>query len=63
MPQKTRFESVPLDVVKKVVEKEIEQTKQAADPDQETSLAKLQQLEKLVAAKETASRNGHRRKI
>ena len=63
MPQKTRFESVSLDVVKKVVAQEIEQAREKSEPDQETSMAKLKQLEKLVADKKTVSRNGHRRKI
>ena len=63
MPQKTKFESVSLDVVKKVVEQEIEQAREESEPDREISVAKLKQLEKLVAGKKTASRNGHRRKI
>jgi uncharacterized protein HemX len=63
MPQKTRFESVSLDVVRKVVAQEIEQARAKSEPDQETSVANLKQLEKLVAGKKTVSRNGHRRKI
>ena len=62
MLRKTRFEQVPLEVVKKVLKDEIKRAEEKIEPDQETNLAELKQQEKLLATAHKRHTNGTRRK-
>ena len=62
MPRKTRYEQVPLEVVKRVVKEEIRRAVENLDPEQETYLAELKQQEKLLATANKSHANGKARK-
>jgi len=59
MPRKTRYEQVPLELVKRVIKKEIER---AEDLEQATNLEELRQQEKLLATANKGRTNGTGRK-
>jgi hypothetical protein len=61
MLRKTRFQQVPLEVVKKVLKDEIKRAEEKIEPDQETNLAELKQQEKLLATANKGRTNGTRR--
>jgi len=54
MLRKTRFQQVPLEVVKKVLKDEIKRTEETVEPE-ESNLAELKQQERLLAAANKAA--------
>ena len=61
MLRKTRFQQVPLEVVKKVLKDEIKRTEETVEPE-ESNLAELKQQEKLLATAHKGRSNGTGRK-
>jgi hypothetical protein len=59
MPKKRKFEQISLEVVKKVVEEQIQQ-EQMTESDREIKKKELEQLEQLVA-ESRINRNGGKR--
>jgi len=62
MIRKTRFQQVPLEVVKKVLKDEIKRAKEKMEPDQDDDLAELKEQEKLLATANKSRTNGTGRK-
>ena len=62
MIRKTRFQQVPLEVVKKVLKDEIKRAEEKMEPDQDADLAELKGQEKLLATANKSRPNGTRRK-
>ena len=60
MPKKRKFEQISLEVVKKVVEEQIQQ-EQMTESDREIKKKELEQLEQLVVAGSRINRNGGKR--
>jgi membrane-associated HD superfamily phosphohydrolase len=60
MPKKRKFEQVSLEVVKKVVEEQIQQ-EQMTESDREIKKKELEQLEQLLVAGSRINGNGGKR--